>query len=304
MPALVDGDDAAMPDDWSLDFQTTGLTHLLAVSGSNLTLVLAFVLVVARWLGVRGRGLTVGGRSVAVVFFVLLARPEPSVLRAAAMGVVALAGLSAGGRRRGIRALCVAVIVLVLLDPWLARSVGFLLSTMATAGILLLAPPWRDRLARWMPAAAGRGGRRAAGRAARLHAGDRRDLRAGSVVAVAANVLAAPAVGPATVLGLVGGLVALCSDRSAIWSGGSPACPRGGSSTVARHGARVRRGEPRLGGRAAGAGGARRCSASACGRDAPRCCRSPARDPGGLPAPGRSWSYSRGVGSAGRRRTG
>ena len=46
VPALVDGDDAAMPDDVVLDFQTTGLTHLLAVSGSNLTLVLAFVLVV------------------------------------------------------------------------------------------------------------------------------------------------------------------------------------------------------------------------------------------------------------------
>jgi len=150
VPALVDGDDSQMPEDVAADFRTTGLTHLLAVSGANLTLMLGFLLATSRWCGVRGRWLLVVG-AVGVVFFVLLARPQPSVLRAAAMGVVALAGLSAGGRRRGVRALCIAVVSLVLLDPWLARSVGFLLSTVATGGILLLAPRWRDSLARWMP---------------------------------------------------------------------------------------------------------------------------------------------------------
>jgi competence protein ComEC len=49
VPALVDGDDADMPADIVADFKTTGLTHLLAVSGSNLSLVLGFVMVVARW---------------------------------------------------------------------------------------------------------------------------------------------------------------------------------------------------------------------------------------------------------------
>jgi competence protein ComEC len=82
---------------------------------------------------------------VAVVFFVLLARPEPSVLRAAAMGLVGIAGLAAGGRRRGSRSLCLAVLVLVLVDPWLARSPGFVLSTLATAGILAFGRPWRTR---------------------------------------------------------------------------------------------------------------------------------------------------------------
>lgn len=150
LPALVDGDDSQLPDEVTSDFQRTGLTHLLAVSGSNLTLVLAFALFVASRCGVRSWGTSVVGL-VCVVFFVLLARPEPSVLRAAAMGVVALAGLSTGSRRRGVRALCVCVVCLVLLDPWLARSVGFALSTLATAGILLLAPGWRDAMARWMP---------------------------------------------------------------------------------------------------------------------------------------------------------
>ena len=53
-PALVDGDDAGLDPALADDFRTTGLTHLLAVSGTNLTLVVGFLLVLARWLRVRG----------------------------------------------------------------------------------------------------------------------------------------------------------------------------------------------------------------------------------------------------------
>jgi competence protein ComEC len=210
VPALVDGDDATMPTDVIADFKTTGLTHLLAVSGSNLTLVLGFVLLTARWCRVRARGLVVVG-VVAVVFFVLLARPQPSVLRAAAMGLVALAGLSVGGRRRGTRALCLSVTILVLIDPWLARSVGFLLSTLATAGILLLAPGWRDAMARWMPMPLAEAV--AVPLSAQLVCTPVIAAISSqvSLVGVVANLLAAPAVGPATVTGLVAGVVAMAS---------------------------------------------------------------------------------------------
>jgi competence protein ComEC len=57
VPALVDGDDTGLDPALADDFRTTGLTHLLAVSGTNLTLVVGFALVVARWLHVRGRWL-------------------------------------------------------------------------------------------------------------------------------------------------------------------------------------------------------------------------------------------------------
>jgi competence protein ComEC len=206
VPALVDGDDSQVPDELQTDFMTTGLTHLLAVSGSNLTLVLSFALLLARWLGVRGRGLPAVG-AVTVVFFVLLARPEPSVLRAAAMGLVGLAGLTSGTRRRGIRALCVAVLVLLLFDPWLARSVGFLLSALATAGIVVLAAPWRTVLSRWMPVWLAE--MIAVPLSAQVVCTPAIAALSGqvSVVAVFANLIAAPAVGPTTVLGLVAGLV-------------------------------------------------------------------------------------------------
>ena len=204
VPALVDGDDAGLDPGLADDFRTTGLTHLLAVSGTNLTLVVGFALTVARWLRVRGRWLLLVGAA-GIVGFVLLARPEPSVLRAAAMGTVALVGLGAHGRDRGIRGLGVATVVLLLLDPGLATAMGFALSVCATAGILLLAPGWRTALARWLPTWLADA--MAVPAAAQLACTPLVAAISGrvSLVAVAANLLAAPAVGPATVLGLLGG---------------------------------------------------------------------------------------------------
>jgi competence protein ComEC len=236
VPALVDGDDSAMPAEVTDDFKTTGLTHLLAVSGSNLTLVLAFVLFVARWCGVRAVGLTATGL-VTVVFFVLLARPEPSVLRAAAMGVVALLGQSSGGRRRGVRVLAVAITVLLLFDPWLSRSVGFLLSSLATAGILLLAPAWRDAMDRWMPRLLAEAV--AVPLAAQAVCTPAIAAISGqvSVVAVLANLAAAPAVGPTTVLGLIAGLVAVVNTSVGEVLGRLAGLPATWIVLVATHGA-------------------------------------------------------------------
>jgi competence protein ComEC len=208
VPALVVGDDRQMSPEVVEDFRTTGLTHLAAVSGTNLTLVVGFALVLARWVGVRARGLVLVG-ALGVAGFVLLARPEPSVLRAAAMGSVALVGMGSRGRDRGIRALGVAVLVLLLLDPWLVRSVGFALSSLATAGILFLGPPFRDALATWLPRWAAEA--LAVPFAAQLACTPVIAAISGqvSLVAVLANLLVAAAVAPATVLGLVGGLTVL-----------------------------------------------------------------------------------------------
>lgn len=208
VPALVVGDDRRMSPEVVEAFRTCGLTHLTAVSGTNLTLVVGFLLLVARGLGVRARGLTAVG-VLGVVGFVVLARPEPSVVRAAAMGSVALLSLGRQGRARGARALGVATVVLLLVDPWLVVSPGFALSVLATAGILFLAPAFRDRLGRWLPRWAAEAV--AVPLAAQLActpvvAGLSGEV---SLVAVVANMAAAPAVAPATVLGLLGGLVYL-----------------------------------------------------------------------------------------------
>ncbi|MEP6816025.1 MAG: ComEC/Rec2 family competence protein, partial [Marmoricola sp.] len=206
IPALVDGDDSGLPVSVAAEFRTSGLTHLLAVSGTNLTLVVGALLVLARGIGVRARGLILVG-VLGVLGFVLLARPEPSVLRAAAMGSVALVGMGSNGRERGTRAIGLALLVLLLLDPWLAGQIGFALSALATAGILFLAPGWRDSLCRWLPRWVAEAF--AVPMAAQLACTPLVAAISGqvSLVAVVANLLAAPAVAPATVLGLVGGLL-------------------------------------------------------------------------------------------------
>ncbi|MBF4163324.1 ComEC/Rec2 family competence protein [Nocardioides acrostichi] len=208
VPALVSGDDAGLDEGVADDFRATGLTHLLAVSGTNLTLVVGFLLLAARWLGVRGRWLLLVG-ALGICGFVLLARTEPSVLRAATMGAVGLVALSRDGPRRSGGALGVAVLVLLLLDPRLATSVGFALSVLATAGIVWLAPPWRDALVRWMPRWAAEA--LAVPIAAQLACTPVVAAISGqvSLAAVMANLAAAPVVAPATVLGLLGGLVGL-----------------------------------------------------------------------------------------------
>lgn len=211
VPALVDGDDTGLAPDLEEDFRTTGLTHLTAVSGTNLTLVVGFLLVLARWCGVRGRWLVLVA-ALGIVGFVLLARTEPSVLRAAAMGTVGLVAMGSNGRRRATRALAVAAVALLLVQPELAVSVGFALSVLATAGIVLLAPGWRDALSRWLPRWLAEAV--AVPAAAQLACTPVVAAISGqvSLVAVLANLLVAPAVGPATVLGLGGGLVGLVSD--------------------------------------------------------------------------------------------
>jgi competence protein ComEC len=222
VPGLVDGDAGDLPPEVEADFRAAGLTHLIAVSGANVAFVLAAVLLGARWLGVRGRLLPVIGL-LGLGFFLVLARPEPSVLRATAMGVVAVVATGRRGRSgppgAALSALLGTVVLLVLFDPFLARSLGFVLSAVATAGLLVLAPVlaerWSQRVpARWAQALA-------VPVAAQLAVAPILVLVAPSVslVAIPANLLAEPAVPAATVLGVLAAVVAPVSSTIAGWFG-------------------------------------------------------------------------------------
>ncbi|MGH3380224.1 MAG: ComEC/Rec2 family competence protein [Actinoallomurus sp.] len=207
LPGLVDGDISLIEPDLTDAFERAGLTHLMAVSGENLSLILGAVLAFGRLVGLgRRAGPLLAG--MAIIGFVIVARPSPSVLRATVMGTVALVAVVSGRERQGVPALCAAVLLLVLIDPALARSYGFALSALATAGILIIAPRWRDRLSRRMP----RGLAEPLAVSAAAHvacAPVLAMLGAGvSIVAIPANLLAAPAVGPATLLGVFAAIVA------------------------------------------------------------------------------------------------
>lgn len=215
LPGLVDGDVTEEPSDLQTDMKLTGLTHLQAVSGENVAVVLAVALAVARAAGMRRRSrITIA--SAALVGFVVLARPSPSVLRAAVMGGIVLVALAAGRRVAAIPALSGAVLLLVAVDPFLARSVGFVLSVCATAGILLIAPRWTRRLARRLPTPLAT--MIAVPAAAQLSCTPVLVLAFGQLTpyAIPANLLAAPAVVPATVLGVVCAVLATASRPVAV----------------------------------------------------------------------------------------
>lgn len=224
LPGLVVGDTSRLDPDVREDFRVVGLTHLTAVSGTNVAIVTGAVLLLCRRCGLGRRSSAVLA-AVALAGFVVLARPSPSVLRAAVMGLVALIALSSGNRKAAMPALAAAVLVLVLVDPDLAAAPGFALSVLATAGLLVLAPSWRKALARHLPAPL----------ADALAVPAAAQVACGPVVvalssmlgllSVPANLLAVPAVAPATVAGVLAALLApvwLPAAQAVAWVGWLP----------------------------------------------------------------------------------
>ncbi|HET7309786.1 MAG TPA: ComEC/Rec2 family competence protein [Mycobacteriales bacterium] len=225
VPGLVLGDVSQMPAALTSAFRVTGLAHLTAVSGANVAIVLGTVMAGLRRTGVRRWARPFVG-AVALLGFVVLVRPSPSVLRAAVMGAVVLVAGMTGRRSRALPAVSAAVLGLVLVDPFLARSPGFAMSVLATTAIVTVAPAWTRRLARALPhpvAAAV-----AVPAAAQLACTPVIVAVFGQLTpyAVLANLLAAPAVAPATLTGIACALAGVVRPGLAgplAWAAGLPA---------------------------------------------------------------------------------
>ena len=239
VPGLVIGDVSQEPPSLAIAFRDTGLTHLTAVSGENLVFVLTAAMPVARFAGVRGRFLTFAGLAV-VIGFTVLARPEPSMVRASVMAVLGLLLAAVGRQARGLPLLCAGGTLLLLFDPWLARSYGFALSVCATAGLFILAPGWQQALTdRGVP-------HRIAESLACTAAAETFCLpilvsftAAVTPLSLPANLLAEFCVGPATVLGAVALLSAsvwLPLGTAVAWLA---QWPTDGIVAVARYGSRL-----------------------------------------------------------------
>ncbi|MBL0887874.1 ComEC/Rec2 family competence protein [Myceligenerans indicum] len=207
VPGAAIGDTTRLPDDIAEAMKTAGLTHVTAVSGGHFAIVITLLTGVAGTLGAP-RWVRVLLLAAAGTAFVALVRPEPSVLRAAVMAAFGLAGVLLGRPAQSLPALAGTVIGLLVVDPWLSRSFAFALSAAATAGLVLLVPPLVAHIAPWtgktfafalaVPLAA----QAACGPVLVVLAPQV------SLVAVPANLLAAPALVPATVLGLAATVLA------------------------------------------------------------------------------------------------
>ncbi|MGC5166671.1 ComEC/Rec2 family competence protein [Luteimicrobium sp. DT211] len=207
VPGVAVGDVTRLPDDLDAVMRTVGLTHVTAVSGGHFAIVVATLSGLCAALGL-GRWPRLAVLVPATTGFVLLVRPDPSVVRSAAMCAVTLAGAALGRPARAVPALAASVVVLLVADPWLARAFGFVLSVAATAGIVLLAGPVAARLSAWLPRPAALVV--AVPLAAQAACGPVLVLLAPAVSlwSVPANLVADPALAPATVLGVLATLLA------------------------------------------------------------------------------------------------
>ena len=215
LPSLVVGDTSRLPSTVTEEFRVAGLSHLTAVSGTNVAIVCGAVIGLLRLVRVGPRTAAVLA-GLALVAFVVVARPSPSVLRAAVMGAVTLLALLLGRNRSALPALAVAVLGLLLVDPELGVEPGFALSVLATAALVLLAPRWAGAMReRGVPIGVAEA--LAVPVAAHLVTAPLVAALSGqvSLVAAVANLLAAPAVAPATVLGALAAVLSLCHDGAA-----------------------------------------------------------------------------------------
>jgi competence protein ComEC len=155
------------------------------------------------------RRTTIAVMAVCVLSFCAITRFEPSVLRAGAMAGIALTGTAIGARRQATTILAAATVALIVYDPFLIYEVGFQLSVLATIGILVVAP----RIAEHLP-----DGKLA--QAASITLGAQLavaplilvNFHQISLISIAANLVAMPAVAPAT----VGGMAA--AALGAVWA--------------------------------------------------------------------------------------
>ena len=204
VPGVALGDDHALPAQVREDMRTVSMTHLTAVSGQHVAIVLGLGLAALGMLPRRWRALL---GAVLLTALVILVRPSGSVLRAATMGAVMLLGVVAGRRAASVPALCAGIIVLLLVDPWQSRDYGFALSVVATAGIVIGSRPvavhLSRRLPRWSAAAV------ALPLVAQAACGPILVLLQPSVGlwSVPANLLAEPAAAVATISGLLAALI-------------------------------------------------------------------------------------------------
>ncbi|MSX20087.1 MAG: MBL fold metallo-hydrolase, partial [Actinobacteria bacterium] len=206
IPGMVLGDTSKQSVTFKADMKRSGLTHLVAVSGANFAIVSAFVLWAMQFF-IRSIRWRLGATAIFLASFIALVRPSPSVLRAAAMAAVLL--VAKGSRRASdsLPALGFAIAAVVIGDPWQARDAGFALSVLATAGLLLFAPRIIAWLSKYLPKIISEA--LAPPIAATIFCSPVLIAISGYLapMSVIANLLAAPAVAPITIIGFIAALI-------------------------------------------------------------------------------------------------
>ena len=147
LQGILLGARAGIPATLRQAFDLSGTTHLIAISGFNMTIVAIMLQSITRqFFGRRSLWLSMAG----VVLYTILVGANPAVVRAAIMAILLLFAATLGRDRDPWSALALAAVVMCAWDPRFLWDVGFQLSLAATAGLLVLSDPLHARL-RWLP---------------------------------------------------------------------------------------------------------------------------------------------------------
>ena len=145
LPGMVIGDTSLQRPEFSKMMISAGLSHLTAVSGANFAIISAFLFALLGLL-VPNRRFQLTITIFVLLIYVFLARPTPSVVRAATMVAIYLFAKLSGKRTIAASTLAAAVSAILLINPFLAFESGFILSVLATTGLIFLAPSLANRI--------------------------------------------------------------------------------------------------------------------------------------------------------------
>jgi competence protein ComEC len=138
--AILLGLRGSLPGSLVQSFYNTGTTHLIAISGLNLTIVLGIVLSLSTWLLGRRNRLYIWISLSFIWLYALLTGLPATMVRSAFMGSAFLIAELLGRQRNGLPALSLAAVSMLAIDPLVLRDVSFQLSFLSMLGLVLIAP--------------------------------------------------------------------------------------------------------------------------------------------------------------------
>ena len=129
------GNDNQLPAELKQSFQNSGTSHIIAISGFNIAIIAGLAIsFFGKWFG-KWKGAIAA--LFAIILYTILVGASPSVVRAAIMGSLSLAGILIGRRNSGLNTLSLTAAAMLAADPYLLWSVSFQLSVTATLGLVL-----------------------------------------------------------------------------------------------------------------------------------------------------------------------
>jgi len=136
LSGILLGVDTGIPPNLMEDFSATGTTHVIAISGFNISIVVALLMTTVGRI-IHNRWLAAGIAILGVVIYTILVGADAAVVRAAVMGVITVIGLTVERQGIALNSLAAAAIVMMALNPHTFWDVGFQLSVFATLGLIL-----------------------------------------------------------------------------------------------------------------------------------------------------------------------